>query len=143
MKRTILFLSAIALVAAVACLFTLRWSQRRAAADDFLSHDWLHHELNLTPAQVKSLEPIEARFAGRQRVLAAEMADANRQLARAMAEEKAFTPRVAGAVEHVHHCMGDLQKASIEHVFAMRTVLSPEQGDKLLDLAQKVLEQAP
>ena len=36
--------------------------------------------------------------------------------------------------------MGDLQKASIEHVFEMRTVLSPEQGDKLLALARKILE---
>jgi hypothetical protein len=39
--------------------------------------------------------------------------------------------------------MGDLQKASIKHVFAMRAVLSPEQGDKLLVLARQALEQSP
>jgi hypothetical protein len=65
------------------------------------------------------------------------------ELARAIKEDKAYTPRVAAAVEHVHHCMGDLQKTSIEHVFAMRAVLSPEQGEKLLSLAQRALEQSP
>jgi hypothetical protein len=57
-----------------------------------------------------------------------------------MGEEKGYGPRVAACVEVVHQRMGDLQKASIEHVFEMRSVLSPEQGDKLLTLAQKILE---
>ena len=39
--------------------------------------------------------------------------------------------------------MGELQKASIEHVFAMRSVLTPEQSDNLLELAQRTLEQVP
>ena len=142
MRKIILFLVAIAAVAALAAFGTMRWSHR-VTADEVTSHEWLHHELNLTEAQLKTLEPIEARFGDRQRQLAAALHEANRQLARAMAEDKAYTPRVTAAVEHVHHCMGDLQKASIEHVFAMRTELSPEQGDKLLILAQKALEQSP
>ena len=124
MKKVILFLAAIAAVAAVACYFTLSWSQHRVTADEVTSHEWLHHELNLTDAQLKALEPVEAKFGDRQRQLAAALHEANLQLARVMAEDKAYTPRVTAAVEHVHHCMGDLQKASIEHVFAMRAVLS-------------------
>lgn len=143
MKKTILFLAAIAAVAALACYFTLSWSQHRVTADEVASHEWLHHELNLTDAQLKLLEPIEAKFGDRQKQLAEALREANRQLARVMAEDKAYTPRVTAAVEQVHHSMGDLQNASIEHVFAMRAVLSPEQGDKLLVLAQKALEQAP
>jgi Spy/CpxP family protein refolding chaperone len=143
MKKAILFLAAIAAVAALACYFTLSWSQHRVTADEATSHEWLHHELNLTDAQLKALEPVEAKFGDRQKRLADELRDANRELARAMAEDKAYTSRVTAAVEHVHHCMGDLQKASIEHVFAMRAVLTPEQGDKLLVLAQKALEQLP
>ena len=142
MKKTLLFLVAIAAVAALAAYATMRWS-RHVTADEVTSHEWLHHELNLTEAQLKTLEPIEAKFGERQRQLAAALHEANRQLARVMAEDKAYTPRVAAAVEHVHHRMGDLQKASIEHVFAMRAELSPEQGDKLLALAQKALEQSP
>ncbi len=142
MRRTLLFLIAIAAVAALAAYATLHWSHR-VTADEVTSHEWLHHELNLTDAQLKALEPIEANFGERQRQLSEALHDANRQLARAMAEDKAYTPRVTAAVEQVHHCMGDLQKASIEHIFAMRAVLSPEQGDRLLILAQKALEQSP
>jgi len=100
------------------------------------------------PAQIAArlrlgLEPLESIFGERQRQLAEALREANRQLARAIAEDKGYTPRVNAAVEHVHHCMGDLQKASIKHVFAMRAVLSPEQGDKLLVLARQALEQSP
>jgi len=143
MKKAALFLFAIAAIAALACYATLNWSQHRVRADEVTSHEWLHRELNLTSAQLKALEPIEEKYGDQQKRLAEALREAKRQLARVMAEDKAYTPRVTAAVEHVHHCMGDLQKASIEHVFAMRSVLSPEQGDKLLILAQKALEQSP
>lgn len=143
MKKVALFLSAIAAVAAIACYFTLRMAQPKVTSDDIASHEWLHRELKLTEVQHKALEPIEQGFGDKQRRLAEALREANRQLARAMAEDKAYTPRVAAAVEHVHHCMGDLQKVSIEHVFAMRAVLTPEQGDRLLVLAQQALEQSP
>lgn len=142
MRKTIPFLLVIAAVAALAAFATMHWTHR-VTADEVTSHEWLHHELNLTEAQLKQLEPIEEKFGSRQRELAEALREANRQLARAIAEDKAYTPRVTAAVEHVHHRMGDLQKASIEHVFAMRAELSPEQGDKLLILAQKALEQSP
>jgi Spy/CpxP family protein refolding chaperone len=142
MRKTLFFLLAIALVAALATYGTLRWSHR-PTVDEVASHEWLHHELNLTEAQLKTLEPIEETFGEKQHQLAEALHDANRQLARAMAEDKAYTPRVTAAVEHVHHRMGDLQKASIEHVFAMRAELTPAQGDHLLSLAEKALEQSP
>lgn len=143
MKKMALFLLAIAAVAAIACYVTLRVVQPRTTADDIASHEWLHRELKLTEAQHQALAPIEQSFGEKQRRLADALRDANRQLARALAEDKAYTPRVTAAVEHVHHCMGDLQKVSIEHVFAMRAVLTPEQGDKLLNLAQEALEHSP
>ena len=143
MKQVALFLSAIAAVAAIACYITMQMSQHRPTPDEIASHEWLHRELKLTEAQHKALEPIEQSFGEKQRKLAEELREANRQLARAMAEDKAYTPRVTAAVEHVHHRMGELQKVSIEHVFAMRAVLTPEQGDKLLSLAQRALEQSP
>ena len=142
MRKTLIFLLSIALVAALATYGTLRWSHR-ATVDEVSSHEWLHHELNLTEAQLKTLEPIEEKFGAKQRQLADALHEANRQLARAMAEDKAYTPRVTAAVEHVHHRMGDLQKASIEHVFAMRAELTPEQADHLLSLAEQALEQSP
>jgi Spy/CpxP family protein refolding chaperone len=143
MRKFALFVATIAAVAAVACYLTLRLSEHKVLADEVTSHEWLHRELKLTDSQLKALDPIEAKFGERQRTLADALREANRQLARAIAEEKGYTPRVSAAVEHVHHCMGDLQKASIEHVFAMRELLTPEQGEKLLTLAQQALEQSP
>lgn len=143
MKKFILFLCATAAVATIACYLTLHFSHHRVTPDEVTSHEWLHRELKLTAEQLKALEPIEQTFGARQRRLAEALQEANRQLARVMAEDKAYTSRVTAAVEHVHHCMGELQKTSIEHVFAMRAVLSPEQGDRLLTLAQQALEQSP
>ena len=37
--------------------------------------------------------------------------------------------RVQAAVDHFHAAMGDLQKATITHVFEMRSVLSPAQAE--------------
>ena len=139
MKRVVLFFLAVVVVAGAAGFGTLRLSDH-GPREHVAAHDWLHRELKLTAEQERALEPIETRFSVKERECAAALAEANRNLARVMGEEKAYGPRVAAAVEAVHQRMGDLQKASIEHVFEMRTVLSPEQGEKLLALAQKILE---
>jgi hypothetical protein len=143
MKKIAILFTSVVVVAALATFVTLRWTESRATPSVVAAHEWLHRELKLTEAQHNALEPIESKFVEKQHRLAGALHDANVQLAHAMAEDKAYTPRVAAAVEHVHHCMGDLQKASIEHVFEMRAVLSSEQGDKLLSLAQRALEQSP
>ena len=44
-----------------------------------------------------------------------------------MDEEHEYGPKVASAIEDVHERMGDLQKATIAHVFEMRTLLTPDQ----------------
>lgn len=139
MKRVILFFVAVVAVAGLAGFGTVQLSSH-GPREHTAAHDWLHRELKLTSEQERALEPVEARFGAKERELAAALLDANRSLARVMGEDKAYSPRVAAAVEAVHQRMGELQKASIEHVFEMRAVLSPEQGDKLLTLAQKILE---
>ena len=143
MKRIIVFFVAVVAVAALAAFATLRWSGGHPPSSSVASHEWLHRELQLTPEQHKALEPIEAKFGERERRLAGQLRAANANLAHVLAEEKAYTPRVAAQVEMVHHCMGELQKASIEHLYEMRAVLTPEQGDKLLTLAQRALENSP
>ena len=142
MKKLVLFFVAVIAVAVAASWCTLHWTEpRNETVSDVAAHEWLHRELALTPAQHEALEPIEAKFTVRQRQLVDDLHAAQRALAHAIADDKAYTPRVAAEVERVHHCMGELQKASIEHVFDMRAVLTREQGDKLLALAQRALEQ--
>ena len=143
MRNIALFFVAVIAAAALSAVFATRWASSRSAEPALTAHEWLHSQLHLTEAQHEALEPVEAQFAEKERQLVGQLHAANMDLARVMGEDKAYTPRVAAAVEMVHHRMGDLQKASIEHVFAMRSVLTKEQSDKLLELAQRTLEQVP
>lgn len=90
-------------------------------------HEVVHNELNLTAAQQRQIESLEADFATRRHALEAEMRAANAELASAIREEHGYGPGVAASVERFHHGMGNLQTATIRHVFAMREVLSAEQ----------------
>ena len=52
-------------------------------------------------------------------------------------------PRVTAAVDHFHVAMGDLQKATIEHIFAMRAVMRPDQAARLDRTVVKALTADP
>lgn len=144
MKRIISFFAAVVIVAALSSYLTLRLVDHSSTLKQTESaHQWLHEKLRITPAQHSALAPIEEHFAKQQNRYSTNLLEAKRHLAYIMSEDKAYTPRVAAAVDQVHRCMGDLQNASIEHVFEMRTVLTPSQGEQLLEFARKSLEQTP
>lgn len=92
-------------------------------------HSVVHEKLNLSEEQDRRLDVIEARFAARRPALEAEVRAANRELAAAIAASDGDTPQVQAAVDHFHTAMGDLQKATIAHVFEMRSVLTPAQAE--------------
>ncbi|MEO6994467.1 MAG: periplasmic heavy metal sensor [Lacunisphaera sp.] len=142
MKTVLGFFLAVIAVAALSAFCTLRWS---AAHLPVVSdpHQWLHEQLQLTPEQHAALGPIETQYAEKHRRLTAQLQGANRELARAIGEGKTYSPAVSAAVEKIHQYMGEMQKLSIEHLFKMREVLTPEQGEKLIHLAQQALESSP
>ena len=92
-------------------------------------HSIVHEKLNLSAEQDRRLDAIEARFAARRPTLEAEVRSANRELAAAIAASDGDSPQVQAAVDHFHAAMGDLQKATITHVFEMRSVLTPAQAE--------------
>ena len=92
-------------------------------------HSVVHEKLDLSAEQDRRLDAIEARFTARRPALEAEVRAANRELAAAIAASDGDTPQVQAAVDHFHVAMGDLQKATITHVFEMRSVLTPAQAD--------------
>ena len=92
-------------------------------------HSVVHDRLDRSAEQEKRIDAIEARFATRRPALEAEVRAANRELAAAIAASDGDTPQVQAAVDHFHTAMGDLQKATITHVFEMRSVLTPAQAD--------------
>lgn len=93
-------------------------------------HEIVHGDLDLDRDQLERIEVIEARFAARRVVLELRVQAANRELAGAIAASKGDSAVVQPAVAHFHDAMGDLQQATIAHIFEMRTVMSPAQAQR-------------
>ena len=121
----------IALIAFAAALAAI-WLSRSLAIGHHPQggelHAVMHEQLDLDPAQKAKIEALERQFAERRKVLDAQLRQANAQLAAAIAGEHQYGPRVAEAIDQSHMAMGDLQKATLSHVFAMRAVLRPAQA---------------
>jgi Spy/CpxP family protein refolding chaperone len=130
----------VALVAAAACYVSARifGPLRRSQVS---GHEWIHKQLGLTPGEQKALEPVETKFAQRKRTLMREIRSANKELAEAIKQDQEDSPRVSAVVERIHHAQGELQEATLEHVFEMKGVLTPEQYRKLLNLTADELNQ--
>lgn len=90
-------------------------------------HALMHDGLELDDAQERALTVLERDFAAKRDGLEARLKADNVRLAEAIAAEHQYGPRVSAAVDATHTAMGDLQKATLEHVFAMRAILRPEQ----------------
>ncbi len=103
----------------------------------------MHEQIGITAEQDQKLSEIEKKFSETQRVLREKIHVGNLELAAAMLEDKTFSERVVAAVERIHHAQGELQKATIEHIFNMQTVLTPQQAEKLNKLAADALIQNP
>lgn len=91
-------------------------------------HQLMHDRLDLTGEQQAQIDRLEAGFAQRRTALDARLRQANADLAAAMESEHQYGPKVASAVDLSHMAMGDLQKETLAHVFAMRGVLTPGQA---------------
>jgi Spy/CpxP family protein refolding chaperone len=102
-------------------------------------HVLMHEKLDLDPAQKQKIAALEADFAEQRKVLDARLREANAGLAQAMAREHQYGPRVAEAVDRCHMAMGELQKATLRHVFAMRAVLRPDQAARFDAAISKAL----
>ena len=144
MKRigsVIALLVAAAVVAAVACLLTARWTARQhpVHAD---AHHWVHTQLGLTAEQEKQLEPIEQRYDEQRRHYGELIRVANVELGQAILADKDDSPRVKAAIARIQEAQGQLQDATLRHVFEMKPVLRPEQYEKLLSLTANALSQS-
>ncbi len=115
----------VAALAGVAVGCRLLMPAAPAAAD---IHTLIHRDIPLDPAQAVALDRLEARFAATRATLDARLRGDNARLAAAIEAEHRDGPRVSQAIDAVHHSMGDLQKATVAHVFAMRRVLRPDQA---------------
>jgi Spy/CpxP family protein refolding chaperone len=90
----------------------------------------IHRDLQLTQQQEERIRLLEQGFGTQRDALQAEMRSANRELATAIIKEHAYTPNARRAVERLHAAMSQLQERTVEHVLAMRAILTPAQAQE-------------
>lgn len=129
-RRRALLSAAVAFLAALAGVLLGRSLSHDATEQPSALHELLHEELALDDLQLAQIEQLEMRFAVRRRQLELEIKSDNARLAKAIQAEKGYGPRVTAQVERSHGAMGDLQKETLAHIFAMRAVLRPDQAQK-------------
>ena len=130
MTRSALLVAAIAFLAALGGVFVGREIVAARHPVESELHSLLHREIKLDPAQDAEVDRIEQRFAVRRQAIELELRADNARLADAIEAEHGYGPKVSEAVDRSHHAMGQLQKETLEHIFAMRGVLRPDQAAK-------------
>lgn len=128
-SRRLLLVGLVAFVAALVGVFVGRQVFDAPRASETELHALLHSQLDLTADQHAKIERIETGFAARRKAREAEMRAANVRLAQAIEAEHGYGPKVTEAIDHTHEVMGTLQKETLEHLFAMRGVLNPQQAE--------------
>ena len=140
--RGLILLALIAAIAGAACWFTARYLNRTIHADKGDAHAWIHTQLGITAAQDKALEPIEQRYAEQRKHYGEMLRIANAELGKAILEERSDSERVKAAVARIHEAQGELQNATLQHIFEMQSVLTPQQYEKLLQSTADALSTA-
>lgn len=102
-------------------------------------HKVLHDRLHITAEQDKQLIDTEKRYRQHRQYLEEQMHLANMELAEAIKADKSFSPNVQAATDKIHQAMGELQKATLEHLFEMRPILTDEQNKKLEQMVTDAL----
>jgi nickel and cobalt resistance protein CnrR len=126
--RRTLMIAVIIFLAALAGVFAGRLLVAPPPPSENGLHTLLHNSLDLDATQHAKLDTLEKQFAMRKQALQLEMRADNAKLAAAIEEEHGYGPKVASAVDQSHIVMGQLQKETLEHIFAMRALLRPDQA---------------
>lgn len=87
----------------------------------------LHRQLHLSDEQQRQLAGIEASYAHDRIAPEQQMRLANRELVAAMISEHRYGTAAQRAIEHFHRAMQTLQEETVQHILAMRSVLTPAQ----------------
>lgn len=132
----------VALTAFAVCTLSNRMFFSPAAAPED-PDKWLELQLKLDDEQRAKLAEVEARYDLRKAELGAKIRTANAALAKAIMEDKAYSPRVKAAEVAIHDAQGELKRATLEHFFEMQPHLTPKQRETLIRLAANALYHNP
>jgi hypothetical protein len=83
--------------------------------------------VGLSDDQKARINDIERRFARQRTTLRARIANANSELADALAQEMFLGPKVETCIEHLKSLIGELQHQTVAYVLELRSVLTEQQ----------------
>ncbi|WP_420145882.1 periplasmic heavy metal sensor [Sphingobium sp.] len=126
--RRYIVVALVAFAAALAAVLIARFWFAPPPRVESEVHALLHQRLTLDAVQEQRIHALEVAFAERRERLETEMRADNQRLAAAIEAEHGYGPKVGEAVDRTHHVMGQLQKETLQHIFAMRAVLRPDQA---------------
>lgn len=92
-------------------------------------HAVIHDQLHLSGEQEAEIEALEADFAREKAVYEERLADARHAIGATLMEYREMSPEVVEAAEAFHDVMGQLQLATLNHIFAMRSVMDEQQRE--------------
>ncbi|WP_138512738.1 periplasmic heavy metal sensor [Maricaulis alexandrii] len=90
-------------------------------------HAIIHDELALDHEQEAVIEALEASFAMQKAGYENRVTEARRAIGRALLADREMSADVAEAAEAFHDVMGELQLATLNHILAMREVMTDDQ----------------
>lgn len=93
-------------------------------------HEQIHNELVLTSAQNVKLHELEELFSVKKTALELRMKNANVRLSAAMQSSHEMSPEVLAAKGEYVETLDALQTLTLEHIFAMRSLLNDAQAEK-------------
>ena len=103
----------------------------------------LHERLRLSSAQEQQLQTLEADFGVRRRDYETQMRAANQEIARAITGRHRYDAAAHAAIDQLHRAMMELQDATVQHVLAMRALLTPDQVPQFDRTVDQALAAAP
>ena len=137
--RRILLIAIVAFAAAIGGVFIGRAFVGHPPQAENALHSLLHDQLKLSAEQQAQIGALEKQFAVRKQALELTMRADNATLAGAIEAEHGYGPQVSATIDHSHMVMGELQKETLEHIFAMRGVLKPDQAAQFDRVVVKAL----
>ena len=90
-------------------------------------HQELYRTLDLTTEQYAALEALKETKNQEEALHHEALRQANHKLANLLEHEDAYNENVEAAIEEIHTQMNSLQVLTIQHLYAMRDTLTPEQ----------------
>lgn len=88
----------------------------------------VHRELRLSGEQTEKIRALEKEFEAQRAALEEDMRAANRDLGKAMLQEHVYSLDARQAVERLQMAFGNLQAKTVQHVLAVRAILTPAQA---------------